>query len=45
MVEAGNVEQFNHRSSIKLPINHEIYVFTGVFIDDVADLDRLTVSG
>ena len=45
MLEAGKVEQFNHRSSIKLPINYESDVFAGVFIDNVADLDCLTVPG
>ena len=45
VLEAGKVEQFDYRSGIKLPINCESDVFAGVFIDNVADLDRLTVPG
>lgn len=45
MVKTREVEQLNHRTGIKSAINSKGDVFAGVFINNVADLDRLTVPG
>ena len=45
VVKACEVEQFDHGVRIDLLIDCESEVLASVFIDDVADLDRLTMPG
>nr|WP_234914676.1 hypothetical protein [Corynebacterium belfantii] len=44
LVTTSEVEQLDHRIRVDLLVDREGDVLASVFIDDVADLDRLAVS-
>ncbi|MEW6875776.1 hypothetical protein V3M57_09845 [Trueperella pyogenes] len=45
MLQTSHVRELDDRTRVNLLIDREGDVFTGVFIDNVADLDCLAVPG
>lgn len=45
IVETGKVEQLDHGARVDFLVDREGHVLASVFIDNVADLDRLTMPG